>query len=122
MGRSTTKCRTGFFNIHWRFEIMIHLENYAKKVGRRGESDWYEWEIFVNENDQTLDRIDHVEYLLHPTFPNPRRVVYDRASKFALRTSGWGVFTVKARITFKDGTQEEASHYLDFGKKRPNQD
>jgi len=60
-----------------------------------------------------------VEYLLHPTFPNPRRVVFDRQSKFALRSSGWGRFNLKVKITFKDGTQEDASYFLDLGKGWP---
>jgi len=98
---------------------MIHLNNYAKKVGKVENYDWYEWEVFVNENEETLGKIDHVEYLLHPTFPNPRRVANEKESKFAIRTSGWGEFTVKATITFKDGTKEKVSYELDFDKKWP---
>lgn len=99
---------------------MVRLNNYARMVGTRGDSNWYEWMVFVDEDESTLNRIDHVEYLLHPTFPNPRRVVYDASSKFELRSSGWGMFNLKVRIYYKDGTQEDTTYFLDFKKTWPN--
>jgi len=98
---------------------MIRFDNYAKKIGKRGEYDWYEWMVFVDEDEETLNKIDHVEYLLHPTFPKPRRLVFDRNAKFALISNGWGQFNLKMRITFKDGTQRDTSYYLDLHKEWP---
>lgn len=100
---------------------MINFDNYAKKVGGKiVEKDWYEWKVFVDENDEVLNKIDHVEYLLHPTFPNPRRVVFDRSTKFELRSSGWGQFYIQITVYFKDGSLEEQQPYfLDFAKSWP---
>jgi transcription initiation factor IIF auxiliary subunit len=97
----------------------VNFSNYIRKVGKRGENDWYEWRVFVEDGEDVLDKIDHVEYLLHPTFPNPRRLVYDRQSRFALNGSGWGQFTIKIRVTYSNGEAESTSYFLDFNKSWP---
>jgi transcription initiation factor IIF auxiliary subunit len=90
-------------------EFMIQQwENYE---GEEGE-DWWKWAVWVEGNDRALDRIDFVEWTLHPTFPNPIRRIYDRSSKFRLDTGGWGVFRIVARVQLKNGQQEKLSHYL----------
>jgi transcription initiation factor IIF auxiliary subunit len=99
--------------------VTIHFDNYAKKVGRRGDHDWYQWMVFVDENDNVLNKIEHVQYLLHRTFPNPLRISDDRKSKFALESSGWGSFTVYITVRFKDGTEEEERYFLDLSKEWP---
>ncbi len=99
---------------------MVKLNNYARYVENAGEGyDLYEWIVFVDEDEDTLEKIDHVEYLLHPTFPHPRRVVSDRESKFALLSGGWGTFDLKVKISFKDGTYEDTSYRLNFEKEWP---
>lgn len=98
---------------------MVQLSNYARKVGKKGRYEWYDWEVFVDEDEETLNKIEHVEYLLHPTFPFPRRVEHNKQSKFALKTRGWGEFTIKATIFFKDGSKERVSYELDFQKQWP---
>ncbi len=98
---------------------MVRLNNYARYVGKRDGSDWYEWIVFIDEDDATLKRIDHVEYILHPTFPHPRRVESDRKTKFALMSSGWGIFNLNVKIVFKDGTYEDTSYLLNFNKEWP---
>jgi len=97
----------------------IRFNNYAKKVGKKGDYDWYQWRLFVDEDDKVLKKIEHVQYLLHRTFPNPSRISDDWKSKFALDSSGWGSFTVYVTVRFKDGTEEEQEYYLDLGKEWP---
>ena len=63
---------------------------------------------------QELDRIDSVEYTLHPTFPKPVRVVTDRASRFRLESAGWGVFTVYAKANLKVGAETLLEHELEL--------
>jgi hypothetical protein len=64
-----------------------------------------------------LDHIEAVRYQLHQTFPEPTRVVNDRASKFALSSMGWGEFTIYAAVKFKDAKREEQllNHWLSLG-------
>lgn len=97
----------------------VKFSNYAEKVEERGRYDWYNWKVFVDEEDEILDKIDYVEYLLHQTFPNRRRVIKDRESKFALESSGWGQFYIVITIGFKDGNKTEQRYFLSFDKSWP---
>ena len=74
--------------------------------------DWWKWAVWVEGSDKALDRIDYVEWTLHPTFPDPIRKIRDRAHKFILETSGWGTFQIRARVQMKDGSAVRLSHYL----------
>ncbi len=96
--------------------MAISLDNRARPGKVVGNKQYYEWEVFVNESDDTLDQIDHVVYFLHETFPNPVRTVTDRVGKFALRTKGWGEFLIFAQVVFKDNEVERTEHYLDLSR------
>jgi len=74
--------------------------------------DWWDWSVWIEGTEQELDSIESVEYTLHPTFPNPVRKITDRASKFRLKTAGWGGFTVYAKALHKDGGDTWLEHEL----------
>ena len=74
--------------------------------------DWWKWAVWIEGRDDALDQIDFVEWILHPSFPNPIRRICDRASKFRLETGGWGVFQIVARVQLKGGKQTKLHHYL----------
>src|SRR5436305_13523381 len=76
------------------------------------EVDWWDWEVWLEGAARDLDAIEEVQYRLHPTFPNPTRVVRDRASNFLLRAAGWGEFTIRIEIHYRDGRVERRSHDL----------
>lgn len=80
---------------------------------RQGE-DRYEWCVFVDEPAALLDEIESVEYTLHPTFPNPIRLVNDRDHRFALYSSGWGSFALRIRVSFINGEHTTTSFYLEL--------
>ena len=82
--------------------MTVKIDNYAKKVERRGDYDWFEWKVFVNETDSVLSKIKEVIYLLHPTFKSPERVVKNKDERFALRGSGWGSFNMTVTIVFEE--------------------
>lgn len=76
--------------------------------------DWWEWEAFLDdEGTGDLEQVDHVEYVLHETFPNPVRRVDDPEGGFAMRTSGWGVFELVAFVYTKDGDKIRLTHQLE---------
>ncbi|WP_428663051.1 pYEATS domain-containing protein [Runella sp.] len=79
-----------------------------------GEESW-KWWIWIEGSGKILDRISHVTYYLHSSFPNPVRTITDRKSKFELKTSGWGVFRIRATVTFKNGEVQQLTHYLKLG-------
>jgi len=74
--------------------------------------DWWKWSVWVEGSDNELDRIAFVEWILHPTFPNPVRKVGIRQTKFRLDTGGWGVFPIIARIQMQDGSQIQLDYFL----------
>src|SRR5579864_7608329 len=76
--------------------------------------DWWRWWVWIDGPDEALDRVDHVVYTLHPTFPNPVRTVGDRASGFRLKATGWGAFKIRAKVHFKNNSIESLSHDLEL--------
>jgi patatin-like phospholipase/acyl hydrolase len=74
--------------------------------------DWWRWWVFIKGAPEELDNIEHVTYMLHPTFHNPVRKVTDRSSNFRLENVGWGGFRINAKVTRKDGTVIPLSHEL----------
>jgi len=103
--------------------MVIRFNNYARMLEKRGiqavDERWYRSLVFVDEDDGTLDKIDSITYVLHSTFPDPVRVVNDRSSKFALEMTGWGSFSMKIRIRYKNGTEEYTRYFLDLSKEWP---
>ena len=96
--------------------MAVHLNNNARFVKEKGGYNWYDWEVFVDEEDEKINQIDHVIYFLHETFPEPVRTVADPQSRFALKSHGWGEFEVKARVIYKDGQFETINYRLDLSK------
>lgn len=75
-------------------------------------SDTWKWAIWLDGPKAQLDRINHVIYTLHRSFPNPVRTVQDRVTKFRLEDVGWSTFTVYVEIVYKDGSRVALEHEL----------
>src|SRR5882724_9919224 len=86
----------------------IKIKNSSTWQGR----DRWSWSLWIEAEPEDLDKIDHVEYVLHPTFVQPIRVVRDRASNFKLDSKGWGEFMVHAKVVTKDGKTIRLNHWL----------
>jgi transcription initiation factor IIF auxiliary subunit len=76
-----------------------------------GNGKW-QWSVWLDGTDEELDSVDHVIYILHPTFSTPVRRIGDRSTNFRLDTSGWGTFTLHAKIAYHDGTETSIDHDL----------
>ena len=74
----------------------------------------YEWSLEIDEAKAILEKVDFVRYLLHPTFPQPERIIRDRKSNFRLDSIGWGIFTVTIEVHFVDGSVARTNHDLTF--------
>lgn len=70
--------------------------------------------IYTTGSTTALKNIDQVEYELHPSFKNKYLSSFDNNSNFGIGIYVWGMFTIQAKINFKDGTQKTISHYLSF--------
>lgn len=92
----------------------IAIGNTARQLGG---TDW-SWSMFVMGNEEMLEQIECVTYLLHPTFAERVQRVCDRGAVpgkgFTLTRSGWGTFTVGVTIDFKDGRRQFLTHALRF--------
>jgi transcription initiation factor IIF auxiliary subunit len=77
----------------------------------RGE-DYWDWWVWIEGSKEELDQIDRVIYILHPTFPNPVRELWDRSTKFLMTTAGWGVFLIRATVKHQDGKETHLQHHL----------
>lgn len=87
--------------------MSINLENTSTFIGNKGETDWWDWTAFVEcDPPDELDDIQFVEYQLHPSFPNPVRRIYEKEGGFPMETRGWGIFSLRARVVFKDEERE----------------
>ena len=73
-----------------------------------GKERW-EWSVWVDGPSEELDSIDHVTYILHSTFNDPVRTINDRSTNFRLTTSGWGTFTIGAKIVQKKRVRNPAA-------------
>ncbi len=95
----------------------IQLSNTSQPAAPQpsGELQYFDWKVYVDEDPEILKTIDHVTYILHPTFPDPVQIVSDASTGFALETSGWGEFAIGAQIQFKNGSVASSSHMLDLG-------
>lgn len=79
------------------------------------DNDRWDWEVYLfSDNPSDLDSVEYVKYILHPTFPNPVRIVKDRANGFRLRTKGWGTFLIRAFVYLKNGDKIKLEHSLDL--------
>ena len=77
----------------------------------------WKWTIFIQAFPQVLDGIRSVEYTLHPTFPNPVRMVNsigDSRFPFGLTTIGWGTFEISIKVIFENGEVRHLKHMLTF--------
>jgi len=97
--------------------MSVVLKNIASYEGKKGDTDWWNWTAYIDATTpDSLDDIAYVEYHLHPTFRNPVRRVHTKKDGFPLKTSGWGVFELKAKLVFEDKSKAPIilSHYLQF--------
>jgi transcription initiation factor IIF auxiliary subunit len=76
------------------------------------ENGFWNWSVWIDGSQDELGAIDHVTYILHKTFPNPVREIYDRHTNFRLETSGWGTFTIYANAILRDGQRVPLQHEL----------
>jgi transcription initiation factor IIF auxiliary subunit len=91
----------------------LDIENVAERIA----DERWQWTAFVSGPSDQIEKIECVQYTLHPTFPDPIKKVCsstDPRHPFALTATGWGTFNLRARIEFKDGTSREITHYLQF--------
>jgi hypothetical protein len=89
-------------------QTRIKMNNSSTSQG----GDRWKWSVWIDGDGEQLDQIDRVEYVLHPTFPQPVRTVSDRHTNFRLDSQGWGEFMVHAKAVTKNGETLPLNHWL----------
>ncbi|MFZ2471076.1 MAG: pYEATS domain-containing protein [Methanothrix sp.] len=85
----------------------------VKQSSKYKGNDRWTWSIWLEgATDDYLDKIEYVEYTLHPTFSKPVRRVIERRTGFQLNSSGWGEFEIYIRVQYKNGSFENIRHWL----------
>lgn len=76
-------------------------------------NDRWSWQVWVEPSaDNDLQSIQEVTWFLHHTFPNPVVNKNNRNQKFLLKSSGWGVFQIRAELKMFDGSKIPLAHWL----------
>ena len=80
----------------------------------QGKDQW-SWEAFVDDaGSGELKNVEYVEYVLHPTFPNPIRKIDNPENGYLLKTAGWGEFELAAFVHYKDGSKKKLTHEVEL--------
>lgn len=96
---------------------------------RPGGLEHYHIGIWVEGEPGELDRIERVEYVLHPTFQKRIRNSSQRSNNFSVTFWSWGTFEVEARLYLVGGAEpiavrhelvydlppDDAENYVDVG-------
>jgi hypothetical protein len=103
-------------------QATVKFNNYARRNGTELQQRAnYDWRVFVDEPAAVLEAISQVDYVLHPTFPEPFQSSRDRSKQFEVRGSGWGGFTIIITVHYTSGREVKASYVLDLNKDWPSQ-
>lgn len=90
----------------------LNFTNYSILVDQKDGFDWYDWCVFAAGSKEAIEEVREIEYRLHPTFPDPERIVRDKQTRFALFSAGWGEFTLDIEIVFESGERTESEYHL----------
>lgn len=91
---------------------VVKVMNWARK--QADNRNRWDWGIWIDEGWDVLEEIEHVQYTLDNTFPNPVREVRNPRTKFELKTDGWGTLPVRIVVFFRDGTTYTTTYQLRF--------
>ncbi|MNC03090.1 hypothetical protein D3C75_504860 [compost metagenome] len=69
-----------------------------KEFGRR----MYAFNAIIQGQDDVLDRVEYVKYLLHRSYPNPIQTTTDRVERFKLKELAYGETELRAEVKIKD--------------------
>ena len=98
-----------------RISFPIIIGSYARLLSTSPDGQpLYEWVIAVKSAENPLldlsPLLSSVEFTLHPSFPNPKRLV--KSAPFAVTEQGWGEFDISIKISFRDYKSVLTSHLL----------
>ncbi|KAI8368222.1 yeats family-domain-containing protein [Radiomyces spectabilis] len=86
---------------------------------------WREWKVTIVAVDKGKEQkgklskiVDHVEYILHPTFATPRKVV--KKEPYTIQEKGWGEFDLRIVLYFKHHWADPEAISFDINFQKPH--
>lgn len=77
-------------------------------------NDYWDWSVWIVAAAAKLREIDHVIWILHPSFSPSRVERKSPETGFRLDTSGWGSFRLHAELHTRDGEIHRVSRVLEL--------
>lgn len=78
------------------------------------EREHYHIGVWIEGSAEELGQVEHVEYVLHPSFKRPVRTSSNRDNKFSVTFWTWGMFPIDVYIHMLDGSVVTLQHYLSY--------
>jgi len=108
--------------------IAIHSDAQKKKysftneyINWKNRTDYFNWKVFMNADDSYLASIKQIEYYLDPTYKTSKIVITQASGgkNFTLCTNGWGEFTLRIKIVFKNSNTKPINETYVLNLKSP---
>lgn len=86
----------------------LTLNTDLKLIKEIGLTKWYSIKAYIVSSDenQELNNIEKVEYLLDPSFEYPVMVSINPDNNFLIEAESWKPIPLKAKVSFKDKGRE----------------
>lgn len=101
-------------NVTVRNDFVVQDDRIVYKVFKEGGSEHYNIRLYVDGSDNELDKIESVQYILHPGFVDPIRMSENRDENFAIEIWTYGMFDIEVSFYLEDGSAETLHYYLTF--------
>jgi hypothetical protein len=80
----------------------ISIRTNSKNIS--ASQDYFKTYICVNGSKEDIKQVDNVTYYLHPTFTPSILQSNKTDTNFTVSINNWGIFDLKAKVFFKDGS------------------
>jgi hypothetical protein len=100
---------------------LVHSSwRYAKKDEEFGKK-MYVIQVVVFANDDVMEKIEKVRYILHPTYKINVHECTNRAERFEMKELAWGDFILRAEIQIKGQTEKlKLTRYINLAETGSN--
>jgi transcription initiation factor IIF auxiliary subunit len=91
----------------------ISTYNTSREISRG----WWAWTVYISSSPEVLNKIKCVEYTLDKSFPRPVQLMCSKGSDampFSYSSKGYGIFDIKVKVIYLDGTTQDLVHKLTF--------
>jgi len=87
----------------------------------KNRTDYFNWKVFITADNEYLASIKQIEYYLDPTYKSSKRVITQATGgkNFTICSNGWGEFTLRIKIIFKNSNTKPINETYSLDLKSP---